>query len=215
MIHIYHHIWPGGVGLEIAEKQKNRLFNSIADNFTYHPNIVSINQNECHTLLKMLNEIKEFDSEDYVLFLHTKGASKSNEAYEKEWREYMELSLIDNYKEHVRLLDDGFDTSGVLNNFNGLGPDFIKYWGCGSYGGNFWWAKVDCFNRMSKNIKNMWGRLEDRHMSEWCFLSKIYKWNPAVINPSFDNFNTFYEYIVKENQIAKDFRIDKTKKKLL
>lgn len=200
MIHIYHHIWIGGVGLEIAEKQKNRLFNSIADNFTYHPNIVSINQNECHTLLKMLNEIKEFDSEDYVLFLHTKGASKSNEAYEKEWREYMELSLIDDYKTHINLIDTGFDTSGVLMAKDGFGHD--RHWAGGFYGGNFWWTKVKLLNRVPTNIKEMWGTLENRHMSEWCFLNKIENWNPGIVTPSFENFSNFYNYIKTESDVV-------------
>jgi hypothetical protein len=119
MIRVYQHIWPGNtdVGLEIGRVQKQRIFQSINDEFTYHPNIVKYTENECHTLLKMLEEIKQFDGDDYILFVNNKGATKPNEPYQKEWREYLESSLIDDYKSHIELLNQGFDTSGVLLNY--------------------------------------------------------------------------------------------------
>lgn len=215
MIHIYHHIWTGGPGLEIAQQQKNRLFDNIKDEFIYHPNIVKINENECYTLLKLMDELKLYDVNDYILYIHNKGATKPNETYEKEWREYMELSLIDDYKSHLELLQSGFDTSGILNNYKGLGPEFIQYWGCGSYGGNFWWAKINSLRRMTVNIKKTWGNLEDRHMAEWCFLSKIHKWNPGILNPPIEQFNNFYQYVLTENEIAKEFFINNKNKTLL
>lgn len=205
MIHIYHHIWIGGVGLEIAEQQKNRLFNSITDEFIYHPNVVDVNQHEGHTLLKMLDGIKEFDNEDYILYIHTKGASKPNELYEIEWRGYMELSLIDDYKTHINLIDNGFDTSGVLMANDEL--QFIRHWAGGFYGGNFWWTKVKLLNRIPKNIKEIWGTMEDRHMPEWCFLNKIENWKPGIVNPSFENFKHFYDHIeiVTKTDLAKQY----------
>ena len=131
MLRIYHHIWPGenGVGLDIGKTQKERLFNNIKDEFTYHPNIAKYTENECPTILKMLEEIREFGDEDCILYIHTKGASKPNELYEKEWREYLELSLIDDYKSHIEVLNNGFDTSGVLLNYKNSGLDFMKFWG--------------------------------------------------------------------------------------
>ena len=48
MIRIYHHIWSGdtsdNIGLKIAEEQRERVFNQITDEFTYHPNIININE---------------------------------------------------------------------------------------------------------------------------------------------------------------------------
>jgi len=199
MIHIYHHIWKGGTGLQISKQQKERLYNNITDEFIYHPNITDVNQHEGHTLLKMLDEIKEFDNEDYILYIHTKGASKSNELYEIEWREYMELSLIDDYKIHIKMLEDGYDSSGVLMANDEL--QFIRHWAGGFYGGNFWWTKVKLLNRIPKNIKEMWGKMEDRHMAEWCFLNKIDNWNLGVVNPSFKNFVNFHKFIKEESAI--------------
>jgi hypothetical protein len=204
MLRIYHHIWSGGGGLNIAAEQENRIFKNIQSEFTYHPNIVDNTQNECHTLLKMLDEIKQFDIEDCVLFLHTKGATKPDELYEKEWREYMELSIIDDYKTHIQILNSGFDTSGVLLNYKNTAPDFMKYWSGPFYPGNFWWAKVKIFDKMMVNLKTEWGMDIGRYASESKFFTFIHKWNPATFYPSFENFQIFYEYIVKENDINKD-----------
>jgi hypothetical protein len=212
MIRVYHHIWPGlnGVGLEIGKLQKERIHNNIKDTFTYHPNIVKYTENECHTLLKMLEEIKEFDNKDYVLFSNNKGATKPNEPYQKEWREYLESSIIDNYKLHIQMLNNGFDTSGVLLNSKNSAPDFMKYWSGPFYPGNFWWAKVGTFNKMMVNLKEKWGPDIGRYASESKFFTFIHKWNPATFYPSFENFQIFYEYIVMENQINKE-ALDKLK----
>ena len=207
MIRIYHHIWSGdtsdNIGLKIAEEQKERVFNQITDEFTYHPNIVNINENECHTFLKILEEVRGFDATDYILYIHTKGASKPTKLYEIEWRKYMELSLIDNYKQHIKLLDMGFDTSGVLmriDNYIEECPDIIKYWGDNNfYSGNFWWTTAKSINRIPKYVKNIWGTLENRYVCETYFINQIDNWNPAVLYPPLDNFKNFYNYIKSGN----------------
>lgn len=206
MIRIYHHIWPGenGVGLKIGELQKERIFNNIKDNFSYHPINVKFTENECLSLLTMLDEIKEFDGEDYILFSNNKGATKPNEPYQKEWREYLESSLIDDYKSHIEMLNKGYDTSGVLLNYKNSALDFMKYWGGAFYPGNFWWSKVKTFNKMTVNLKKKWKPDEGRYSSESNFFTYIHKWNPGTLYPSFENFKIFYDYIVKENQINKE-----------
>ncbi len=207
MLRIYHHIWPGenGVGLDIGKTQKERLFNNIKDEFTYHPNIAKYTENECPTILKMLEEIREFDGEDCILYIHTKGASKPNELYEKEWREYLELSLIDDYKSHIEVLNNGFDTSGVLLNYKNSGLDFMKYWGGSFYPGNFWWSKVKTFNKLTVNLKKQWGfEFNNRYSAESKLFTFVHNWNPCTLYPSFENFKILYEYIVKENQINKE-----------
>jgi hypothetical protein len=206
MIRIYHHIWPGEgeVGLIIGNSQKKRLFDNIKYDFTYHPNIVKYSENECHTLLKMLEEIKEFDGEDYILFINNKGTTKPNETYQKEWREYLELSLIDDYKSHIEMLNNGFDTSGVLLNYKNSGLDFMRHWGGAFYPGGFWWTKVKVFDKLTANLKKQWEPNMGRYSSESSFFIYINKWNPTTLYPSFEKFQTFYEYIVKENQINKE-----------
>jgi hypothetical protein len=200
MIHIYHHIWPGGAGLHIAKEQKERLYNNIKDEFKYYPNIVDIDLHETHTFLKILNEVKEFNTNDYILYIHTKGATKPNELYEIEWREYMELSLIDDYRTHIKMIDNGYDTSGVLMNIQNQNNDILKYWGGEFYGGNFWWANVKFIKQIPKNIKDTWD-MENRCLMEGGIFNKIDKWNPNVVNPSFVNFTNFYDYIKKESLV--------------
>ena len=200
MIHIYHHIWPGGVGLQIANEQKKRLYDNIKDEFIYHPNIIEINQHETHTFLKILNEITQFHTDDYILYIHTKGATKPNELYEIEWREYMELSLIDNYKTHIQILNSGYDTSGVLMNIQNKNGDTLKYWGGNFYAGNFWWTKVDFINQLPKTFVDSLD-ITNRYLIEGGIFNKMNKWNAGVLNPSFDNFSNLYNYIKKESSI--------------
>jgi hypothetical protein len=206
MVRIYHHIWPGenDVGLDIGKSQKKRIFDNIKDEFFYYPNIVKYTENECHTILKMLVEIQEFDGEDYLFFLNNKGATKPNEPYQIQWREYLESSLIDDYKSHIQLLNSGFDTSGVLLNYKNNTLDFMKYWGGNFYPGGFWWTKVKLFNRLTVNLKKQWGPDFNRYSSESNLFKFVYNCNSGTLYPSFENFQIFYEYIVKENQINKD-----------
>lgn len=206
MIRVYHHIWPGvdNVGLNIGVDQKERIFRNIKDEFTYHPNVVKYTENECHTLLKMLEEISEFDSEDYILFINNKGATKPNEPYQKEWRDYLETSIIDDYKSHIEMLNKGFDTSGILLNYKNSALDFMKYWGGNFYPGGFWWTQVKIFDRLSINLKKHWGPNVTRYSSESNFFTFIHNWNPATLYQSFENFQIFYRYIIQENEINKE-----------
>ena len=206
MIRIYHHIWPGNgdVGLDIGRAQTERIFHNIKDEFTYHPNIVNYAENECHTLLKMLEEIKQFNNEDYILFINNKGATKPNEPYQKEWRDYLETSIIDDYTSHIQMLNKGFDTSGVLLNHKNSALDFMKYWGGSFYPGGFWWTQVKMFDKLMVNLKNYWSDDVSRYASESNFFTFIHNWNPTTLYPSFENFQIFYKYIIKENEINKE-----------
>ena len=152
----------------------------------------------------MLKEIKEFDGEDYIFFLNNKGATKPNESYQKEWREYLESSLIDDYKSHIKELNSGFDTSGVLLNYKNSALEFMKYWGGAFYPGGFWWSKVKMFDKLNVSLDYYWGNDISRYASESNFFTFIHKWNPSTLYPSFENFKIFYEYILKENEINKN-----------
>lgn len=131
MIRVYHHIYPTKDGLEISDKQKQRLYKKILQPFEYFPNIVKRNQTELWTLKMLQNDSKELNNETPILYIHTKGATKPT-IERSQWREYMERELIDNYEFHLDILKKGFSTSGVL-----MG---IPYWSSKIYGGNFWWT---------------------------------------------------------------------------
>lgn len=168
MIRVYHHIWPFNFGLSISEEQKKRVYQFIKDDFTYHPNMVEKHENENQTLQKLINEIDLYDNDDFVLYIHTKGATY-NKLVQRQWREYMESDLIDDYKSHINILLKGFDTSGVL-----MG---IPVWSDRIYGGNFWWAKVEFLKKIPKNL-NEHLNFNVRHDAEFKFLQLVPDWNP-------------------------------------
>jgi hypothetical protein len=184
MIRVYHHIWDFGEGLSIAQEQKERLFNNIKDEFTYHPNFAQQHENEYYTFLKMINDIPNFDNNDYILYIHTKGAS-GNTQIRRQWREYMELSLIDDYKSHLKALDLKFDTSGVL-----MG---IPYWSENIYGGNFWWTTVKFLNLIPKNFTQLID-IQNRHHAESLFLQLVNGWNPHNIRCFGEKYRHLYEF---------------------
>jgi hypothetical protein len=143
MIRIYHHIYPLGAGLTIAEQQKNRIFDKITDEFDYIPNQVKSHQVELWTLKKLQTESFNYNDDEPILYLHTKGATKQT-VERFQWREYLEREVIDNYKFHLDILKKGFDTSSVL-----MG---IPYWSSSIYGGNFWWTTAGYIKRLPEDL---------------------------------------------------------------
>jgi len=186
MIRIYHHIWPFVEGENIAKQQKERIDTWIREEFTYHPNVVDHNQNELFTLIKLVEEIDSYDDNDFILFIHTKGASNPT-LVRSEWREYMELEVIEDYKTHIEALKRGYDTSGCL-----MG---IPYWSENIYGGNFWWATAKFIKKIPKNYQY---DMKSRHQGEGNFLQLVEGWSPHT-KPFFKKreLNNFSLYIVK------------------
>lgn len=168
MIRIYHHIYPTNEGLQISKQQKERIENNIFDKFEYIPNVVKKYETEIWTLKKLQNDAAEFSDDDVILYIHTKGATKPT-IERKEWREYMEVQLIDNYKFHLDILSKGFDSSGVLL---GIPNWSITKSGDLFYGGNFWWTT-------SKYIKSLpddlgWGNwIDNQNLDENSYGNKI------------------------------------------
>jgi len=207
MIKIYHHIYPTQYGLDIAEEQKNRIYKNISDEFEYIPNVVKKYQSEIWTLNKLQNDCKEMNDNTPILYIHTKGATKPT-IERKEWREYMEKEVIDNYKFHIDILSKGFSASGVL-----MG---IPYWsvtpsGDNFYGGNFWWTNSGYIKTLPKDLEwDNW--CSDKIISKtipesdnWIryaeikFLNQSKNFNPYTI-PFFklDGYEKLANLIVKE-----------------
>ena len=116
----------------------NFFFNS----FDQKPEIVAYPQNtrEDETL-KWIEAYAKQNPDDYIMYFHTKGITKKNEATE-DWRRYMEYFVIENWPDCIEKLDEGFDCCGVLwNKFTpiGLYPHFS---------GGMWWAKASYINTL-------------------------------------------------------------------
>jgi hypothetical protein len=195
MIKIYHHIYPTKNGIEISHKQKERLSLKIKEKFDYIPNIVNRYQTELWTLKMIQEHSKNFDHETPILYIHTKGATKPTIEREQ-WREYMELELIDNYKFHLDILTKGFSTSGVL-----MG---IPYWSSSIYGGNFWWTTAGYikslpndlgWDKWTPNITYVPNENEFSNWISWAenkFINQGTNFNPYSV-PIF-NFEGFEEF---------------------
>lgn len=195
MVHIIHHVYSSEFCISIADEQKIRIEKKIDVDFKYHRNVVNKNEHELHTLTKMINEfILEFNDNDFIFYLHAKGCTHKNDEHFC-LREYLEYNLIDMYKNHIKSLDMGFDTSGVL-----MG---IPLWAENYYAGNFWWARVDSLKKIPKNYK--WN-MNERTEAENNFIQLIPNWNPYVF-PIVDSskLNKFYPSII--SQIQSDYKI--------
>jgi hypothetical protein len=188
MVHIYYHIYviEGieeiideqislieksfdftynlNIGISIAEDNK-----SISDLFKKFNNIrdVRANGNEFVTLDLIEKDKEKFGDSDYILYLHTKGASKLNNINYfniKSWRELMNYFNIEKCKDVLKLFEKtDFNTYGVL---------FNKF-----YMGNFWWAKSSYLKtlNMSEVDKN------NRYHAEGNYLKKGEDWKPYSV----------------------------------
>lgn len=102
---------------------------------------------ERFTLTKICNYI---DPEDKILYIHTKGITKSGEVENHchDWRTFMEYHLIYRHQECLHRLKS-FDTVGVnLERIPAL-----------HYSGNFWWARGSYYMQLNPDVlnQNFWG----------------------------------------------------------
>lgn len=107
-----------------------------------------------------LHMVKEFTAPgDTVLYLHTKGASRTGPRAQAgdRWREYLMWGCVERWREHVAALDS-CDVSGVQ--LTTLNDEFATK--CGArdvYAGNFWWATGDYLEKLAhpEITANRWG----------------------------------------------------------
>jgi hypothetical protein len=91
------------------------------------------------TLLKELADAAT--EEEYLMYFHLKGVTHGKNQGIHDWRKYMEYWTIDQWRDNVAKLDEGYDTCGT-NYIHGpfYGVDgIIRSWP--HYSGGFWWAK--------------------------------------------------------------------------
>jgi hypothetical protein len=99
------------------------------------------NKEEANTM-KWVRDYAKKNPGDYVLYFHTKGISKYSLATE-DWRRYMEYFNIENWRDCVQKLNEGYDCCGVMWNSHtpiGTHPHFS---------GTFWWASTDYINTLN------------------------------------------------------------------
>lgn len=104
-----------------------------------------------------LNNIIEYckNSEDKIMYMHTKGVTSPDNECINDWRNYMSYFMINKYKDCVAALDSN-DACGV---------DFRQE-PCPHYSGNFWWATSKHI-RSLKTFAEMPTLLTERHKAEF------------------------------------------------
>jgi len=155
MVHVYYHIYAIDGVEQIIDEQLSLIKNHF--NFPYILNVGISIASENISTISILNKIKlnlrdirskgnewttldlirkdteKFGDSDYILYIHTKGASKQNDVNFKNiitWRHLMNYFNIERVKNIFKLFEKTeFNTYGVM-----LTGHF--------YSGNFWWAKA-------------------------------------------------------------------------
>ena len=209
MVHIYYHIYAVDGVESIIDEQLNLIKTHF--NFPYKLNIgISIagdNESTSYILDKFSNNVKDvrarghefvtldliekdkhtFGDSDYILYLHTKGASKLNDRqYENiiTWRQVMNYFNIEKVSNVFKLFEKTeFNTYGIL-----LSESF--------YSGNFWWAKSDYVKTIDVSNVN-----KTRWNAEVKYIKNGLNWKPY--SPyNIDNKNA-YSINFKRNEYTK------------
>jgi hypothetical protein len=108
--------------------------------------IVGYPQNKEETeTLQWIGNYSRQNPGDYVLYFHTKGITTYNEATE-DWRKYMEYFVVENWRNCIQKLNEGFDACGVLWNHITVYGDYPHF------SGGMWWANTNYIN----TLKHEW-----------------------------------------------------------
>ena len=186
MVHIYYHIYAIDGVESIIDEQYNLIkkhfefpYNlnvgisigednhSISHLFEKFDNIrdVRVRGNEFVTLDLIEKDKDKFGDSDYILYLHTKGASKQSNENVKNWRHLMNYFNIERVIDVFKIFEKtDFNTYGVLLGRAGK-------WRI--YSGNFWWMKSE-YAKTIKIEKNK----DNRFNAEVEYIQNGINWKP-------------------------------------
>jgi len=104
---------------------------------------------------------KELDAK--VWYIHTKGVSRGIDRHCEDWRQYMEHFVVEEHRQCIKALDDGYDAAGV-EWFRAQDPLFLKghkmFNEFAHFSGNFWWANANYVAKLEPAC------MHDRHCAE-------------------------------------------------
>lgn len=210
MVHVYYHIYAIDGVETIIDEQLNLIKTHF--NFPYKLNVgISIaedNKSISHILNKFSDDVKDirakgnefvtldllekdkqkFGDSDYILYLHTKGASKINTTeYDKieSWRNIMNYYNIERVQNVFRIFKrSDFNTYGIL-------LTSVANWKI--YSGNFWWMTGEYARSLKlENIR------KSRTKAETGFIQNGENWKPySPYNLEGEN-----HYLINFNEIG-------------
>ena len=203
MVHIYYHIYAIDGVESIIDEQLSLIENNFDFPYILNVGISIANENistiqlldkiksnlrdirskgnEWTTLDLIRNDAEKFGDSDYILYIHTKGASKqSDNRYENiiSWRHLMNYFNIQKVKNVFKLFEKTeFNTYGVL---------LRGYF----YSGNFWWAKGSYLKTINLETKRL-----NRFAAEMEFIQSGNDWKPysPYNNESNDDYGTYFK----------------------
>jgi hypothetical protein len=188
MVHIYYHIYAIDGVESIVDEQINLIKThfdfpyilnvgiSIANDNIPITNILSLfnvsnlrdvraKGNEFVTLDLIEKDVDKFGDSDYILYLHTKGASKQDNQNVISWRQLMNYFNIEKYKNIFKIFEKTeYNTYGVLLGIAGK-------WRL--YSGNFWWAKASYLKTIQMD-----GVRRNRFNAEVDYIQNGIDWKP-------------------------------------
>jgi hypothetical protein len=186
MVHIYYHIYAIDGVESIIDEQLDlikKYFDfpyilnvgiSIADDNTSIDYIINkfekirdvrARGNEFVTLDILEKDKEKFGDSDYILYLHTKGASKQHNQNIISWRQLMNYFNIEKYKNVFKIFEKTeYNTYGVLLGIAGK-------WKL--YSGNFWWAKASYLKTIQMD-----GIRRNRFNAEVDYIQNGINWKP-------------------------------------
>jgi hypothetical protein len=178
------------VGISVAEEGKSAdpIIKFIQDHNMDTDVIIGdikVKDNEFVTLNLIERDKQSFADTDYILYLHTKGASKQNDSESVRWRNVMQLY-------NIQYVNNVF---GILNNkrFNTYGflletvsnPTNIMY------SGNFWWM----IGSYAKTIDITDVDITNRSSAELHYIQKGDNWKPYSVVKRGDNWEPYTDFI--------------------
>jgi len=209
MVHIYYHIYATDGVESIIDEQLSLI--KIHFDFPYILNVgisIADDNTSIHYIINKFEKIRDvrskgnefvtldliekdketFGDTDYILYIHTKGASKQDLENVVSWRHLMNYFNIEKVKNVFKLFEKTeFNTYGVLLGSAGK-------WKL--YSGNFWWAKSSYL----KTIK-MDGVRKNRFNAEVDYIQNGIDWKPySSYNREGENH---YSILFKKEEYAK------------
>ncbi len=205
MIHIYYHIYAIDGVDGIIDEQINLIKTHFDFPYILNVGISLANDNESiYRLFQKFDNIRDvrargnefvtldliekdkdkFGDSDYILYLHTKGASKQYSDNIISWRHLMNYFNIEKHKDIFKLFEKSdFNTYGVL---------FREF-----YSGNFWWAKAPYL----KTLNTITIDKNNRFNAEYNFLKMGENWKPY--SPYNIDLSNPYGFNFKREEYAK------------
>jgi hypothetical protein len=136
---------------------------------------------ETDTLNFLHKTCEELQINKPILYLHSKGVSKSGNKNVQDWIDYMEYFLIIKWRDCLEVLK-GYDTCSVN----------LQYHPQSHYAGNFWWANSEYIKKLKK-IESFHDDAKDRSYSEFWLLDNDFCKPYSLHNSNLDHYSTSYK----------------------